>query len=455
MVGRHARSLSTQGAVFIGTFVWIFVLSTWIGIENFNIGVDNFWFDGDIPRYICQMVDRVSNDHWRNNVHPLFSFIVFPLVNLLTAIGIPVIVAIKLQVAGVAAVGALFLYKCFRLVGTPPVASVLLIGIVLTTSTCLTWFTVPESYAYSFAGLSFLLFLTLKNKRAPVAGMTWVGAVAFTFSVLVTNGAIGALALLNVRGMRKAVQLMILAVAIVTGLAVLQRLMFPSSGIFFLPSLLGGERSFIIAASLERLRQVVGILFFGSVVFPDIEVLTQSPGESALTVQSVTWIRGGVQALAPLMLWAVTVGAGTIVLTMQVFTHARTRKLNVAPVDETHGISLEATLTLASSLLFMLILHIFYGTETFLYTGCFLPFLMVLAAVGIATMSRRRPAWTIGFLILSLALTGWQNLASLTNAVDRLHDVGRQTISDKALARKSCDFVKRPILASGIFEGYR
>nr|WP_217346592.1 hypothetical protein [Noviherbaspirillum sp. L7-7A]MBV0881057.1 hypothetical protein [Noviherbaspirillum sp. L7-7A] len=428
--------------VFIASFLWIYYLSNILSPRQFGISLDNFWFDADVPRYICQAVDRIANDHWRNKVHPLFSLMTYPLPNALKFFGIEIIQAIRIQLSLIVAIGAVFLFNALRNAKISEINAFLIVALGLSGAASLAWFSIPESYAYSFAAFSIVLFITtLRQKKSGIA-MQWVMTIAIAFSVTVTNIAIAGWAAVQSCGIKRALILSAMAIAVVSVLAVTQRLLFPFSGIFFLPSAVQGEASFFVSISLERLRQVLALFFFGSLVFPEFQLVNMPGKEAFLTVQQAVWKRDSLLAVTALFLLSTFLLAGlvTIFTTMLCSIKKQGRMMGTllaqSPIDR-------VSYTVVGSVVFLVLLHLVYGSETFVYSGSFLPFLLMILGLGVSRLDKYSKILGTGLLSILLATNAVHGLTQWHSAVAEVRIHAASAPNEKAMARNTCPFVKR------------
>lgn len=444
---RRASRLDLLAACVLGcaTFIWIYVLSAHVSPVYFGIGTDNFWFDADVPRYLCQIVDAGANDHWRNKVHPLFSFLVAPLPNLLHVLGIDMIQAMRLQVSLVAAVGMTFQYLTLRAIGLRAPAALLLVCVLATSAAVLTWFTLVESYAYTFTAFSIALYVLATARKRRWGIGQWAGVIGLSFAITISNVVVAGLATWLALGLRRALWAGALALAAVGVLALAQRFLFPLSGIFFLPSELVGEASFMVGLSLERLRELFTLVVYGSFMFPNVDQVAVGT-ETMLSAQGA---RFGLEALPLLCMFLLS--CLFLLGTAQLFRrflpsckHAMSGK-PAAPDD------LRTTLALpiVGGLAFLFVLHSVYGKETFLYTGSFLPLLSVLLALGLQSVQARRARLVLPLLAVLVLGNVTYNIPRFTAASALLHKAAAQPLQEKALKRKTCSFVKRNLLAQG------
>ena len=436
------RFLFSEIIVFIVSFLWIYYLSSILSPRLFGIGLDNFWFDADVPRYICQAVDRIANDHWRNKVHPLFSLITYPLPNVLNVLGVDIIQAIRIQLSLVVATGSLFLFSAMRNIEVSEINAFIMISLGLSGAASLAWFSIPESYAYSFTAFSIVLFTATLHQEKSGAPMRWISAIAIAFSITVTNIAIAGWAAIQSCGFRRAFVLSAVALIIVFALAVLQRLLFPFSGIFFLPSAVQGESSFLVNVSPERIRQVLSLFFFGSLVFPEFQLVSMPNEETFLTVQQAVWKRDALLPLTALLLLSTFLFAGFSAIFTTVRHSARRQCATMRGLPAQSPVE-RLSYVVIGSVVFLVLLHTVYGAETFVYSGSFLPFLIMILGLGVNKLAVRRKVLSTGLLLILLAANSINGLSQWHLAVAEVRNRAAAAPNDNAMARNTCPFVKR------------
>ncbi|MEM8512401.1 hypothetical protein RCH14_001717 [Massilia sp. MP_M2] len=423
------------------SFVLIFFLTSHLPPTRFHIGLDNVWFDADVPRYLCQIVDRYANDHWRNKVHPLFSFLSYPIPNLLTILQIDLGIAVRIQVALIPAVGMGFLFSALKRIGLMRLDALLLTGIALTSSSSLVWFAILESYAYTFTAFSIVLYLAARDANQEKVTLThWVTGAVLAFSVTITNLIVALFTALQSQGIRRTMRIAILAVAVVGTLSVMQRMIFPSSGLFFLPASVQGEATFFVSLSVERIRQVLSILYLGSVVMPDFTQQVMNGGEIVLSVQQASWRQAGVIGLTALGLTATLLLTGIATIAMAYKSRLQAPHDGAFFARATGQDALRLSVT--GSVTFLTVLHIIYGQETFVYVGSVLPFLLILLGYGTLAISRHSRAGATVLLVSLLLSGGYHNFAHWKTAVAEISALNAPP-SGKALIRKTCSFVKQ------------
>lgn len=443
----HFKALLTSSfpAFLVGcvSFVWIYALSAYVSPAYFGIGNDNFWFDADVPRYLCQIVDAGANDHWRNKVHPLFSFMVAPLPNLLHMLGIDMIQAIRIQLSLVAAVGMAFKYLTLRTIGLRTLAALLLICVLATSASVMAWFTLVESYAYTFTAFSIALYILVTAEKRRWGIGHWGGVIGLSFAITISNVVVAGLAAWQALGLRRVLWAGGLALAAVMALAVVQRLIFPLSGIFFLPSAFSGETSFMVGLSLERLRELFTVVLYGSFIFPDVNPVAVGM-ETMLSAQRARFGQGTLSLLCIFLLSLMFLQGAAQLFRRLGPSCNQALSGKPAMVGDLHT---TLALPILGGLAFLFVLHSVYGKETFLYTGSFLPLLSVLLALGLQSTWVYRSKLVLPLLAVLVLGNVTHNIPRFSAASALLHKSAVQPLSEHAIKRNTCSFVKRQLLA--------
>jgi hypothetical protein len=339
---------------------------------------DDVWFESDQPRIVADMSDRRS-DHYRSEVHPLFSLLTAPVVYVLaTTLRISHVQAIRLVVAVTAAMWAVTLFSLLRLLGLRRLTAVWFAVMGTTTSAAVWWFAVPETFALGAVGIMLaLIVITLSSSRT-VPAAVYTAVSAFTLSVTVTNWMAGIVMAAVALPTRRAIQTSVKALGLVIAAWTFQKVFFRSVR-FFLRST--HELKYVEPLSAYRLWQVIRAFFVHSVLAPQYVIVEAGPYRS-IPLKLVTQfspMASDAWALVGGSAWLGLLAIGAVAMvTMR--EHARIR------------------LSLAIILGGQFALHLVYGNETFLYSLHWVPLLVVVAALG--TRTRARPI-TLGLAILA------------------------------------------------------
>ncbi|MBD3243667.1 MAG: hypothetical protein GF331_23960, partial [Chitinivibrionales bacterium] len=371
-------------------------------IDPVALGWDtgNCWFKADLFRVYGNMISVFSN-HSRTNVHPLFSLIAFPPVRLLqTVFGLGALTAVRVVVAGVAAVWSMALFALLRLIGCHRFDAALFTLLGMTSAAAVFWFVVPETYSFgSLTIVAALLFVTLTQQRRFTPAWHIVMS-ALTASITVTNWMAGMLATMVNHRWRRSLLITGAAFCLVLCLWTAQKLIFRSSAI---PLLAHSETKYVLTAGSGGPWHVLRSALAHTMVMPAIAVVDrESPGIMVSDrLGQPAWPVMLTQASAPgsagawgavgMVVWVVLLGGGVYGL----LTIRRQPKLRLV-----------LALTLAGQLL----LHVFYGDETFLYSLHFAPLLVVLAALGTLTAARPWALLLAGMLTVCAAVNNGREL---------------------------------------------
>ena len=342
-------------------------------------------FDADLGSWTIDLA-RPQGPHERTQVHPISVLLLNPLGSalkaLLRAAGIPLAArlaaALLCALAGGAAAGAFrVLLGRLGVGGGQAWLWTLLFG---TSASQLVFSSLPESYAFS--ALSLVLVFAVAARPAPALACRPLAACrlvagVLSFGVTATNLVAVAIAAAAASGSRRLGGLVRRsasesgAVLLITAaLALVQRAVFPTAQLFFLPRPVasGYSESLFIpstaAAALERLAAVASHVLFAGLAAPRLLVETSGARRIVVDFAPVALLEPTVVSLLHWLLWAaVLVHAG------RGLACSRPRPI---------------VLGLAGWLGFVCVLHLCFGTSLFLYSGHWVFAVVALAAVGSA-----------------------------------------------------------------------
>ncbi|MGJ7495017.1 hypothetical protein ACSFA8_08075 [Variovorax sp. RT4R15] len=359
------------------------------------------WFQGDLSRALCNMVDASSN-HYRTKVHPIASITIHPLVAGLRALwpGSDLQAAMRVVWGG----GMLWVagfYALCRLLGSGRIAAACFSALAIGSAGFQFWFSVPETYAFSSLSLLLVLLTAALAVHRPVSDRLLTIASAVSLSITVTNWIAGLALAISQRPWRRAVRISAIAFAVVAVLAVVQRSYYSVAKLFFLGS--SEELGYVNLARGGSLFDKLAAIFWSPLSVPGVLTERQAgPELNFLTVQLSTPASGSWAGAFALGLWSLLLVAGVWGLASASASASRWR-----------GFATVLGLTLGGHAL----MHLFYGDETFLYAAHFLPMLLALAVFAQRSpLGRLAPA-------LALAAAGFaaaNNTAVFTTAAHQL-----------------------------------
>ncbi|HZY18410.1 MAG TPA: hypothetical protein VFE82_08005 [Ramlibacter sp.] len=388
-------ALALAAAAFLASWH----LSGRINAELFQSYATDVWFQADLQRVLQNMTDADSS-HYRNKVHPIASLVVYPFTHLLQAIHpMPDLVAARVASALWAGAWVAVLYALLVALGLASVAAVAFVLLALASASFVMFFSVPELYHLGSLSMMAVLLGAAIAVRRGIGERAVLALGLGSLAITTTNWMAGLALAVSHLPWRRAVRVSALVLAITMVLAVVQKLVFPTSGLFFLaPS---GETLYVGREEAGTVWHRLSGMLLHPLVLPDLGRLPPAKDFlwPLLTVQQSApgGSRGtGAPALA---IWIALLAAGL----------AGARALG-AP----HRRFL---FVLFGTLAGQVGLHLVYGEETFLYGLHFLPFLLTLAALSWFT--RARPLVVPAALVLA-ALALANNLAGFTEAVARL-----------------------------------
>jgi hypothetical protein len=366
----------------------------------------DIYFSSDTSRVHANMVQRES-DHWRTVVHPIFSLLLHPAYHVMAwASGAdlskgslsPGAVSTANLMSGLSAgiVSGLF-FSLLRLAGVRRFDALLFCVLAFVCSFSFFWFTIPETYPWGAATILAALVLVAWADRQQLPAWSYVAASMLTLSCTTTNWMVGIFAAWTRFKLVKCMQVTIIALGLTFSLAVVQKLIFPSSWLFIR---FGGERSYVMQADSGGPVRCLSSIFTHTIVMPEI---TASPhkryeGKTVLRTQFSNPGSGSAWGKLALLCWVfLLLAGGHALLTLREVPALR--------------------LTLGLSILGQTTLHTIYGSETFLYAAHYGPLLVVAAALG--TLTRFR-VWVIGVGGVLIVCLYYNNTQALQHTIDLL-----------------------------------
>jgi len=371
-------------------------------------------FELDPPRVIGDMTIFIY-DHYRTAVHPLYVLIINPigiLVNKLVGSNVTTAVIINcfLGSFGVT-LGFIYHWVTTKNIGDS-VLLALLFGI---SSSQLILSIVPDTSSLATCSLILtyiLFFLSLKNNSTPM--IIWIIAGVFSLGVTTTNflQTVICFGISHQRSRKhtrfydrvKGIFNYLLVVVCVTALlSVIQKLIYPSTVLFFLRRAYIEDLSYVIFLIIQKplivINQLLKYFFWVNLIAPYPTVFTMSGKHlPAITFRNSTDF--SFLGIGSSMLWFALIGTGVIALLWQ----PKKYKINDDYFPLYIGLSL--------CLLFNLVFHSFYGVgekgkiEYFLYTGNFTFLTLSIFAIHFRPHYRRTLRT---LLIITIALMGMNN----------------------------------------------
>jgi hypothetical protein len=347
---------------------------SWWALSQFDDSLyryDGFdiWFHADQPRAVWNMTDRGSS-HDRTTVHPLFSILLYPLCKAIMAFGVAPLAAAKTLVALSAASTLALFYLSLRNLGLRVAGAVAFGAALMASSTFIHWFAIVDTYAFT-APLMALMLWVLTRPR-PVGAMLWILASAGTLSITITNWSFGLVAAFFRLPWRAFLRVSVAALVLVAVIAVVQKLVFPTAGLFFDPRALAKERHYTQVAGqggeegwmpLASLRSMLLFSAVAPVASRD-EVVEAGVRKHIVNNQHARLRDEGLSGLIATALWVLMLGLGL----RAAFTSPRR----------------DVASALAAFSAGQVALHLVYGQVTFLYAAHFFPAFLALAAFGAA-----------------------------------------------------------------------
>lgn len=374
--------LISVGLILLGT-VFALALAQQLDPAILSIYAGDTWFQADLPRTAANML-HVDSQHFRTNVHPIVSLITIPLthaIGLLWA-GTDAQLATRL-VAIAGGLWAAGLYTLSRCLGAARWRGLIFTALGVSSGSFIFWFSVPETYGLGSLTILIVLILGARLPAKQYSDSTYIAASAASLSFTITNWMAGIALSLMSGSWRRAIRITLITLVLVAVLAVVQKLLIPSSTLFFLPS--RGELRFVNHAFGGGVVQKLTALLLHSFAAPEPSVrAVVNPYWSILSMQFSPAGSGSQFGIAALCLWI-----GLLVMGLWGAWLNRRR-----PFVMVLGLILAGQIGL----------HLLYGDESFLYTLHLMPLFVALAMLAMFTPFGRFVPWiALGAAGLGLA----------------------------------------------------
>ncbi|MBW4524925.1 MAG: hypothetical protein KME18_06970 [Phormidium tanganyikae FI6-MK23] len=346
----------------------------------------DIWFDADVPNVFQLMTERHNlRAHSRTERHPLLSLVVFS-ATFITKTGLRTssLTAVQMVNSAIAALWVGTLYTLLRTISCVRLDSIIFSLLGATSAAAVFGLVIPESFPLGSLTILAALMLVAWGQYQPVSSIGYVIVSVMTLSITVTNWMFGLLASIVFHSWKQALQITTNAFLLVQVLWFVQKKIFPSARFFLDQS---GTKEDTVFPSIFSALSTLRSFFAHSLVMPSIQRIDK-PGLPYPVMSVQTSVAGSGSAFGgiALVLWLLVLGLGIYTLfTLQ--THSKLR------------------LILGITLIAQVLLHLAFGSETFLYSLHFVPLLIVCAAL--TTLTRLR--------LLSLTLTGILVLALMIN----------------------------------------
>lgn len=381
-------------------------IAAW-GCAQFDPRVYDYWniyFQADPNRVLEDMTERHRTGfHRQGGVHPIFTMLTYPFMRILLALGMTKISAGNLLMILCASGSGSCFYLALRGLELPARAAVAFCATFLASATFVHWFTIVDTFA--LAALTIVLSLLVATS-CPVGRIgPWFVASMLSLSITVTNWAMG-LAVgffrLDFRTFVKVTAAAFVAVAVIS---CVQKLVFPSAGLFFNPLVLKHEVSF-----LQPRMETNGVMAWTPGLNIRAMLITSAVApvprvEDALTA----W--GGVFRLVNNQYSSMLTLTSTAVLAIACWSFMLVMGLWGAWRDTARR---SVSMAVIAYVVFQLALHSVYGEITFLYAGNFFPALVMLTAFGWYTPARH---WVLSATIAFIIFAGINNHTQFLTAV--------------------------------------
>lgn len=355
------RQITDSAAVLVISSISIFISLTLsakcpdILYEEYNI-----WFGADINRVFSNIANYDSINLVRAHLHPIFSLLIFPIVQFLKFFGISSLGAAYFLVSLSGALVSSLIYITLRYQAIPILSCLLGSFVFLCSGAFIFWWSVIETFPIGAATIS-IVFVMLSMKIR--TKWIWILGTALTLSMTITNWIVGILGAAFTFNRIKAIK--ILSIGFVSVL-----LLYIVQSFVFLDSKPSDPRAEFVAESvyLQGPKSTAELpQYFLKYTARTIDFLT-SPAVVRRSKINVNIKQSNFELdlvrLVSTSCWLLLFFVGL-------------RKVLRSAKKSTF------TKVLLSFVLFQFLLHLFYGDNPFLYSAHYFPALIIIASYSL------------------------------------------------------------------------
>lgn len=352
---------------------------------------DNIYFQADIALVYSNMTEYDSN-HYRTDMHPLFSIAMLPLVTLIKMMsGAAAESIVRLLLASNAGAAAALVYLVLCRIATTRLDAWLFTALFSVSAASMFWLTVPETFP--FGGTTILLMLAVAA-TAHSRTQTLVLANVVTMSMTLTNWMVGIYATFRLLWPRWKTSLWVLVSAgcVVIALGVASKLFIPSSGH------VGDFRRHVAWIRAPHASDVQSFVVH-SIVMPAPVFRDRGDGALEVVNESSAAGSGSPAGTVGVVLWMILLVAGVV---------GAAKRQAASPLRDVLVLSIGS----------QFLLHVAFADGPFLFSAHFAPMLILVAAYS-STFRGVRPV-----LLAAIVAIALNNLLVRQQTVDRLnHDL--------------------------------
>jgi len=387
-----AAWIDPMALVLIGSFaaLWAFASGGQIGPWINDYRYLDLWFQGDSPRAFANMTNLQNNAWSRDNLHPLFRVVTYPLTAALAGgFSLSPQAAARTLVSGVAGLWAAGFYGLLRLMRLGRIEAMLFSLVLLSSSAFLFWAGLPETFLFGSLSLIMAMGLMAASERRRMPAALYVINNLLTIGFVPTSALAGVAATFLQHTWKKAIGILAVSAGALFAFWQLHKAFFPVDR----------------AASQDLLldqaggpMQILGSFFCHTLVLPEIKLMTSAnftPDYAwRMTTQFSDPGSGGPWAL-------VALGAWLGLLLLGGWSAVKTRDL------------VKLRMLLAIVGFGFVGAHVIFGDETFLYSLQFAPLLVMLAAFSALGPMR---SWGLALAAVFVLSAGTHNVSQFQRA---------------------------------------
>lgn len=341
----------------------------------------DLWFQGDSPRAFANMTNLLENRWSRDDLHPLFRVVTYPLTAMIAAgFALGPQDAVRVVIAGVAALWAAGFYGVLRLMRLPRLDAVLFSMVLISSAAFVFWAGLPETFPFGSLSLVISMGLVAASEWRRLHPGLFVVNNLMTVGFVPTSALAGLSATFLLHPIKKALGILAFSTAGLFALWNVHKAFFSVDRV--------STQNFLLDQAGGPL-QILGSIVAHTLVMPEIKLLRNVDPDKEFMWRMTTQFSlpgsGGVLA-------AIALAAALGMLALGLWSALTTRRL----------VNLRWLLAIVG--VGFLGAHLLFGDETFLYSLQFAPLLVLLAAFAALGPMRRAALALAAVFVLSASV---------------------------------------------------
>jgi hypothetical protein len=347
----------------------------------------DLWFDAD-THWVYDNMSNLNSEH-RTKRHPLFSIVTWPVVKVLSIVGIPKLLAVRIVLAIIAAIWIAAVYTIILLITGSLFNAFTFSMLSISSASFFFWASVPETWLLgSLTILLALLLVAAKDHIKHIQSASFLVSL-LTLGITISNWMAGIVATVSLNGLRKGMRITLSVFFIILILSVIQKMLFRTDGLFL-------KQGFALAyvhSPIGELSDKSRAILWHSIIMPEISIRNVVHPDGAvmktMSVQRASAGSGTGVGILAVVIW-------NVLLALGIFGFSSSRSYTIFRI------------CFSLILLGQMLLYSVINTEVFVYAAHYSVLLIFLSSWATATRWRTLSLVLTWALIIFASINNWK-----------------------------------------------